>query len=161
MSLYFEWIKSSGSYVPYGCKEPRLYFDQIKEPLHVPLDSLVEILMLEVTIDSAKERVWLDSKVNLKMETGISSEYSILCEFSLWRNSTLLATEKFALTNQIGKEGKVKTLMISVGISCTDDLLPPGNYTYTLKVRRLEDVEENVSNFEVKDRGLNAVVFLQ
>ncbi|MGD6831772.1 hypothetical protein ACQCT5_06390 [Sutcliffiella halmapala] len=161
MSLYFEWIKSSGPHGPYGCMEPRLYFVQIKEPMDVTLDSLVEILKLDVTINSSKERVWMDSKVNLKMDTGISSEYSIHSEFSLWRNSTLIATENFALTNQLGKEGKTKTLINSIGISWIDDLLPPGNYTYTLKVRRLEDVEENVSNFEVKDRGLNAVVFMQ
>lgn len=161
MSLYFEWIKSSGSHVPYGCKEPRLYFVQKEETLEVTLDSLVEILKLDVTINSSNERVWLDSKVNLKLDTGTSSDYSIHSEFSLWRNSTLLATEKFALTNQIGKEGKVKTLMNSIGISCTDALLAPGNYTYTLKARRIEDVEENVSNFEVKDRGLKAVVYLQ
>jgi len=142
VSLYFEWIKSSGSHVPYGCKEPRLYFVQIKEPMDVTLDSLVEILKLDVTINSSKEKIWLDSKVNLKMDTGTSSDYSIHSEFSLWRNSTLLATEKFALTNQLGKEGKVKTLMNSVGISYTDGLLAPGNYTYSLKARRIEDRSE-------------------
>jgi hypothetical protein len=157
VSLYFEWSKEGKSSV----NDQGYYFVQAKDAMDVTLDSIVEIFTLDVKITSTMQRVWLDSKVNLKIETGTTSEYSIHTEFFLWRNNKLLTTENIALTNQIGQDGKIKTLMNSISLSWTDVLLTPGNYTYTLKARRLENVEENISTIQLKDRALNAVVFPQ
>lgn len=156
MSLYFEWSKEGKN----SGNDQRYYFVQAKEMMDVTLDSIVEILKLDVKITSTMQKVWLDSKVNLKIETGNPSEYSVHTEFFLWRNNKLLTTENIALTNQLGQDGKIKTLMNTISLSWTDVLLTPGNYTYTLKARRLEIVEENISTIQLKDRALNAVVFL-
>ncbi|MGM0837581.1 MAG: hypothetical protein ACQEV7_15600 [Bacillota bacterium] len=157
MSLYFEWSKEGKN----SSNDQRYYFVQAKEPMDITLDSILEILKLDVKITSTMQRVWLDSKVNLLIETGTTSEYSIHTEFFLWRNNKLLTTESIALINQIGQDGKKKTLMNSISLSWTDVLLTPGNYTYTLKARRLENIEENISTIQLKDRALNVVVFPQ
>lgn len=157
MSLYFEWSKEGKN----SSNDLRYYFVQAKETMDITLDSIAEILKLDMKITSSMQRVWLDSKVNLLIETGTSSEYSIHTEFFLWRNNKLLTTENIALINQIGQDGKKKALMNSISLSWTDVLLTPGNYTYTLKARRLENIEENISTIQLKDRALNAVVFPQ
>ncbi|MBM7618428.1 hypothetical protein JOC95_000270 [Bacillus tianshenii] len=155
MTLYFEWIKNSGGQ---DKGKERFNFVQTNETMEVTHDSLVEILKLDVTILSPMEKVCLDSKIGLKVETGAPSEYSIHSQVSLWRNSTLLTSETIASTNQLGREGKIKTFMNSISLSWTDVLLAPGKYTYTVKAGRMNDEEKNISTVQVQDRVLNALV---
>ncbi|WP_223701247.1 hypothetical protein [Sutcliffiella deserti] len=164
MSLYFEWRKSCGCRVPCNCKtstkstEAMYYSAQTKEAREIPPEHHEKLLTLEVKTKFPKERIKLDSILSILLETGTVQEYSYYIEFTLWRNDILITTQHFASLRQLGQIDQVKTIIGTMNISWTDYIASPGSYIYTVKAKRSDLLEENLTNVKIKNGTLNALV---